>query len=172
MPRGWTVMLLAGLMMLADADFAAAQARPEPAPQVPAGVRALRALPFAEVPVKDGTLTLHLDLYLPENAPGPLPVVVWIHGGAWAEGTRHRLWIPWLPQHGYALASIDYRLSAQAPFPAQLQDCKAAVRWLRAHAAEYGLDPARFAAAGDSAGGHLAAMLGTTGDVPALEGTG
>ena len=72
---------------------------------------------------------------------------------------------------GYAVASINYRLSHEAIFPAQIHDCKGAVRWLRAHAGEYGLDPARVGAWGDSAGGHLVALLGTSGDVAELEGT-
>jgi acetyl esterase/lipase len=70
---------------------------------------------------------------------------------------------------GYAVASLNYRLSQHAPFPAQIEDCKAAVRWLRANAATYGLDPSRFASWGASAGGHLAAMLGTTGEVKVFD---
>lgn len=107
-----------------------------------------------------------LDLYLP-RAVGPLPLIIWIHGGAFRmgskEGSQHdHLPLEYLAQ-GYALASINYRLSQHALFPAQIEDCKAAVRWLRAHAAGFKLDPERFAAWGPSAGGHLAAMLGTTG---------
>ena len=104
-----------------------------------------------------------LDLYLPPHA-GLLPLIVWIHGGAFRMGSKEGH----VPLHylhkGYAIASINYRLSQHALFPAQIEDCKAAVRWLRAHAATYGLDPAYFAAWGESAGGHLAAMLGTADD--------
>jgi acetyl esterase/lipase len=112
---------------------------------------------------------LHLDLYLPESAP-PRPLVMFIHGGAWTMGTRKKCPLAWLTDHGYAVASVDYRFSQQARFPAQIHDCKGAVRWLRAHAAEHGYDAARLVAAGTSAGGHLAVLLGTTAGVPELEG--
>jgi acetyl esterase/lipase len=115
---------------------------------------------------------LLLDLYVPESATnGRFPVVVWIHGGAWRSGSKEKPPAARLTARGYAVASISYRFSAEALFPAQIHDAKAAVRWLRANAAEYGLDPARFAAWGASAGGHLAALLGTSGGVAALEGT-
>lgn len=113
-----------------------------------------------------------LDLYLPP-APAPagdsLPLIIWIHGGAFRQGSKaDKVPVAYLAE-GYAVASLNYRLSQHALFPAQIEDCKAAVRWLRAYAAAYGLDPARFAAWGESAGGHLVAMLGTTGDVAAWE---
>jgi acetyl esterase/lipase len=105
-----------------------------------------------------------LDLYLPAKGTR-LPLIIHIHGGAFKMGSKSD-GVPtdYLDQ-GYGVASINYRLSQHAKFPAQIEDCKAAVRWLRAHAAEYRLDPERFAAWGSSAGGHLAAMLGTTSDV-------
>jgi acetyl esterase/lipase len=105
-----------------------------------------------------------LDLYLPVNATNPLPVIVWVHGGAWRAGTKENCPARRFVARGYAVASLNYRLSQHAIFPAQIEDCKAAIRWLRAHAAEYHLDPERFAAWGSSAGGHLVALLGTTGD--------
>jgi acetyl esterase/lipase len=106
-----------------------------------------------------------LDLYLPGSG-GPYALIINIHGGAFRMGSKEMgVPIEYLAE-GYAIASINYRLSQHASFPAQIEDCKAAVRWLRAHAAWYGLDPNRFAAWGSSAGGHLAAMLGTTGDIP------
>ncbi len=118
-----------------------------------------------------GGKDLQLDLYLPEaSSNGRFPVVVWIHGGAWQSGSKEKPPAARLTARGYAVANINYRLSAEAQFPAPLHDAKAAVRWLRANAAEYGLDPGRFAAWGSSAGGHLAALLGTSGGVPALEG--
>lgn len=108
---------------------------------------------------------LELDLYLPAD-DGPHPLVVWIHGGAWMEGDR--TWMDelarGLPDRGYALASVSYRLTDVATFPAQIEDCRAAVRWLRAHADEYDLDPDRVSAWGPSAGGHLVALLGTAPD--------
>ena len=115
---------------------------------------------------------LTLDLYCPEKVSGPLPVIVWIHGGHWASGRKERSPAVTLVQDGYAVASIDYRLTGTAPFPAQIEDCKAAVRWLRANASTHHLDPDRIGVWGYSAGGHLAALLGTTGGVAELEGSG
>lgn len=112
---------------------------------------------------------LSLDLDLPPG-PGPFPVIVWIHGGAWAEGDKAGGPAAFYPQFGYAVARVNYRLSGDAAFPAQLFDVKAAVRWVRANAAKYALDPDHIAAWGASAGAHLAALLGTTGGVAGLEG--
>ena len=115
---------------------------------------------------------LTLDLYCPEKVSGPLPVIVWIHSGGWSKGRKERCPAVALVQDGYAVASIDYRLTSTAPFPAQIEDCKAAVRWLRANASTYHLDPDHIGAWGHSAGGHLAALLGTSGGVRELDGTG
>ncbi len=111
-----------------------------------------------------------IDLWVP-NGSGPFPVVLYVHGGAWLEGDRGEAApiAPRLASRGYVVASIDYRLSGAARFPAQIQDAKAAVRWLRAHAGDYDLDEGRIAAWGSSAGAHLAALLGTSGGVAALE---
>lgn len=114
------------------------------------------------------TQPLKLELLVPSSATpaAPVPVVLWIHGGGWFNGSR--LPIPSsvsaLCSKGYAVASLDYRLTGTAIWPAQIQDCKGAVRWLRARAGTYNLDPDRFAAWGTSAGAHLASMLGVTGD--------
>lgn len=126
---------------------------------------------FDLVYARVGARPLCLDLYLPEPQQRPTPLVVWIHGGAWRQGDRrtHCVATCLLP-HGYAVASVSYRLSQEAIFPAQIHDCKAAVRWLRAHAEEYGLDPTALGAWGPSAGGHLVSLLGTTQGVPELEG--
>jgi acetyl esterase/lipase len=107
-----------------------------------------------------------LDLYLPAGANGPSPLVIAVHGGAFMVGDKDMEadLVPALTARGYAVASLNYRLSSEAPFPAGARDVKAAVRWLRANASRYGLDPDKFAAWGRSAGGHLVAMLGTTGD--------
>lgn len=106
---------------------------------------------------------LTLDLYMPKTGTPPFPLIVWIHGGAWRVGDKS--WcgeiLPLL-RDGYAVASVEYRLSTEAIFPAQIRDVKAAVRWLRMHAAEWGLDADCFAAGGSSAGGHLAALLGVS----------
>lgn len=111
------------------------------------------------------TQSLKLELLVPASA-APVPVVLWIHGGGWFNGSR--LPIPSsvsaLCSQGYAVASIDYRLTGTAIWPAQIQDCRGAVRWLRARAGTYNLDPDRFAAWGTSAGAHLASMLGVSGD--------
>lgn len=110
--------------------------------------------------LRHGACELRLDLHVPA-APLPVPVIIAIHGGGWHSGSR-RDYAPerFLP-YGFALASVSYRLSQEAVFPAQIDDLRAAVRWLRAHAADHGLDPCRFGAFGHSAGGHLAALLGT-----------
>jgi len=121
--------------------------------------------------IKDGHERQKLDLYLPETVDGATPLIIWIHGGGWVGGSKENaqpLRQDWLAR-GYAVASINYRLSSHAVFPAQIEDCKAAIRWLRAHAAEYRIDPQRFGVWGSSAGGHLAALVGTSGDVKALD---
>ncbi|GAB4456355.1 MAG: hypothetical protein OHK0029_14100 [Armatimonadaceae bacterium] len=105
---------------------------------------------------------LFLDIYLPDNSPGLLPVVLYLHGGGWRTGSKDNPAGLFLVEEGYALVSANYRLSGIAPFPAQIHDCKAAVRWIRANADRYGWDPARVGVFGVSAGGHLAALLGTT----------
>jgi acetyl esterase/lipase len=108
---------------------------------------------------------LLLDLYLPQGIERPLPVIIWLHGGGWRIGD-HRL-APDLSRYfarsGFAMASIDYRLSGEATFPAQLHDVKAAIRWLRAVADQYGLNREHIGLWGSSAGGHLAALAALTG---------
>lgn len=114
-----------------------------------------------------------LDLYLPAGE-GPFPLVVWVHGGAWLMGSKQLG--PDAVQRrvldrGFALASIEYRLSDEAVFPAQIHDVKAAIRFLRANRERFRLDADRIAGWGDSAGGHLVALLGTSAGVTALEGS-
>ncbi|WP_372718434.1 alpha/beta hydrolase fold domain-containing protein [Novipirellula sp.] len=113
---------------------------------------------------------LKLDLYLPASA-SKAPLVIWIHGGGWRAGSKAKPPIRKLTEHGYALASISYRFTDTAIFPAQVHDCKAAVRWLRANAERYGYNGDWIAVAGSSAGGYLALMLGVTNGVATLEGT-
>jgi len=117
---------------------------------------------------------LKLDLYKPKNQSEPLPAIVCIHGGGWKSGEKKHFGkhAQFLAEHGYVVVSIDYRLSGEAPFPVHIMDCKASVRWLRANADKYGIDPNRIGATGHSAGGHLAALLATSGGVEALEGDG
>ena len=119
---------------------------------------------------KPDGIPLHLDLYVPKGSAKPLPVVIWIHGGGWSAGNKDDHFFLPVTQAGFAFVSIDYRLSQQAIFPAQIYDCKAAVRWMRANAAKYHLNPNKIGVAGGSAGGHLGALLGTTNGDPQLEG--
>jgi acetyl esterase/lipase len=150
--------------------FAAAPASAQLRKSVlPEGTTVHRSLDY----VKDGHERQRLDLYVPAKADAPLPVIVWIHGGAWSGGNRdYPGQAVAFVGNGYAVASIGYRLSQHAIFPAQIEDCKAAVRWLRANARTYQLDPEHIGVWGASAGGHLAALLGTTGGVKELEGKG
>jgi acetyl esterase/lipase len=127
---------------------------------------------FLDIPYATVSNAQRLDIYLPDEGHGPFPVILSIHGGAWLAGDkRDGQEKPMLEglKRGYAVVSINYRLSREAKWPAQIHDCKAAVRWIRANAKGYRLDPDRIAAWGGSAGGHLSAMLGTSGDVQSLE---
>ena len=111
-----------------------------------------------------------LDLLVPRNPGSPPPLAVWIHGGGWQSGDKsNRAQAERLVCRGYAVAALNYRLSDTAAFPAQIHDVKAAIRFLRANAAAYGIDGNRIAAFGSSAGGHLAALAGTSADVADLE---
>ena len=134
------------------------------APKVPEGVTMHRDVAY----VTDGHERQKLDLYVPDTGEN-LPLIIWVHGGAWRGGDKTNYVRMEYLKTGYAGASLNYRLSQHAIFPAQIEDVKAAVRWLRANAETYRLDPNRFAAWGSSAGGHLVAMLGTTGDVAEFE---
>lgn len=120
--------------------------------------------------VADGRQLL-LDVYLPQTPAADAPLIVWVHGGAWRAGTKDRVPITGLLIHGFAIASVEYRLSPVAKFPAQVHDIKAAIRFLRAHASEYRVNPNQFSIAGASAGGHLAALVGVSSGVAELEGT-
>jgi acetyl esterase/lipase len=102
-----------------------------------------------------------LDLYLPKNGKGPFPVVVWVHGGGWMNGSKQKPKAEYLSEHGYAVASIDFRQSQDAMWPAQINDCRNAIRWLRSHSTTYQLNPEKIGAWGSSSGGHLVALMGT-----------
>lgn len=142
-----------------------------------ARVDVLSDLEYARYTVDGKEHPLYLDLYRPAGAQHAMPVLVYIHGGGWIEGSKDNCPGETFARYGYAVACVDYRLAnangcpAALSFPAQIQDVKAAVRWLRQHAAEYGLAPERFGALGDSSGGHLAALLGVSQGVAELEGT-
>jgi acetyl esterase/lipase len=138
----------------------AGQAEESPSPEANEGPTVERNLPY----VTNGHERQKLDLFVPKDGNN-LPLIIRIHGGAWLGGSKEMVGVEDLVRQGYAVARINYRLSQHAIFPAQIEDCKAAVRFLRANAQKYNLDPNRFAAWGESAGGHLSALLGTTGDV-------
>jgi acetyl esterase/lipase len=133
---------------------------PAQAPALP-GVKVVRDVAY----VDGGSAAQKLDLYLPEKAGGPWPLIIWVHGGGWKAGDKAGCPARRMTGQGYAVASINYRLSDEARFPAQIEDCKAAIRWLRSQATAYNLDPAHFGVWGSSAGGHLVALLGTSGTV-------
>ncbi len=132
--------------------------------RLPETVSVIRDLEFSRV----GNQSLLLDLYRPQSIHQDLPVVIWIHGGGWKNGSKDRCPAVWLAEHGFAVASIDYRLTEAASWPAQINDCRASVRWLRTNAAKYQIDDQQIGAWGSSAGGHLVALLGTL-DTPADE---
>ena len=136
---------LAGLVLLAQPGLAQD------------GITRTGDIVFAEI----GGMELMLDLYVPSGATNA-PVLLFAHGGGWARGSRENVPHIGLVPAGYAIASVDYRLSGDAKFPAQIYDLKAAVRYLRANASELGLDPDRIGATGSSAGAHLAQLLGVT----------
>lgn len=122
-----------------------------------------------------GGVPLLMNIELPDPKPSkPVPAILFFHGGGWSGGSRTDMMsrCDLVSKQGYVGASVEYRLSAVAPFPAQLQDCKCAVRYLRANAAKYGIDPNRIAVWGCSAGGHLVAMMGLTEGIPEFEGDG
>jgi acetyl esterase/lipase len=136
------------------------------------GAAALANVAYAASEPADGVGHL-LDLYLPENGEGPVPLIIWSSGSAWlSDDGKHGAadLADFFTGAGYAVAGISVRSSAQARFPAQVHDAKVAVRWLRDHAGEYRLDPGRFAIMGDSSGGWLAAMVALTADIPELDG--
>jgi acetyl esterase/lipase len=144
--------------------------QPSQLPQPPEKVKSIfppGTVTYANIPYAGDTLQKHLlDIYLPAGAGPHTPLVVWIHGGAWMLNDKYadmgymRGTVRGFLEKGYALASIDYRYSTTAPFPAQIQDCAQALEFLYQHADQYRLDNSRIALIGFSAGGHLASLLG------------
>jgi acetyl esterase/lipase len=162
----WLITLVTALLLVPPV---LAQ-KPAPRPPVPEGVAFEPDVEYA----RPGGEPLQLDLARPKDGTGPFPAVVCIHGGGFRAGTRHGydgLCLK-LAQHGYVAVTVSYRLAPKHPFPAAVHDVKAAVRWLRANAARYHIDPERIGATGGSAGGHLAQFLGVTADVRQFEGEG
>jgi acetyl esterase/lipase len=156
-------------LLLAFTGLLPAQKAPAPF-ELPAGVEMKKDVVYATY----GSREVHLDLYLPKDGKGPFPAVVYIHGGGWVNGGKNAFerQAAYMATKGFVGACIEYRLSGEAKFPAAIYDSKAAVRWLRANAAKYQVNPNKIGAAGGSAGGHLVALLGTSWKVKELEGAG
>lgn len=140
------------------------------APKLPKGIEAHEDLVYAIY----GDRELTLDLYKPKAISGRLPAVIFIHGGGHYKGapSSYTAMAMELADQGYVTLNIFYRLSGEAPFPAAIQDCKAAVRWARANAKKYKIDPNQIGSVGGSAGGHLSGLLGTSGPASYLNGLG
>jgi acetyl esterase/lipase len=134
--------------------------------KLPDSVKVQKNIEYARV----ASGPLLLDIYTPKVFTNKLPVVVWLYGGGWEMGSKDFCPIAYMAAQNVAIVSINYRLSGVAPFPAQIFDCKGAVRWLRANADKYHLDADHIGIFGASAGGHLAALLGTTAGNAQLEG--
>lgn len=163
------VALLTALASSAQPQQPRAVQRSEDPPE---GVRVQTDIEYA---TKSQAQTL--DLYLPEEGSGSLrPALVVVHGGGWRGGDKQRGQWARIPaqyaRDGYVAISVNYRLTGEAPWPAQIEDVKAAVRWLRAHAPEYRVDPGRIGAYGNSAGAHLVSLLGLAKKADGLEGSG
>lgn len=143
-------------------------AEPQPVP-VPEGVELYEDVLIGNA----GTRPIYTSIAVPKTTPhAPMPVMVYIHGGGWNHGDRKQALASicsYVTKRGYIGVSLDYRLTPEAPFPAQIQDVKLAIRYLRAHAAEYHLDPSRIGVWGTSSGGHLASLLGTTAQITSGE---
>lgn len=153
---------LSSLVRIAPAD--------EPAKTADPAYSERNDVPYTKV----NGVELKLDLMVPNGPKEPTPAVLVIHGGAWRGGNKRdcRFVMPEFARRGYAAISPQYRFCPKDPFPAQVEDVKAAVRWVKSHAKEYNIDPDRVGAIGFSAGGHLAMMLGLTGPADGLEGAG
>jgi acetyl esterase/lipase len=182
--KGQTMIRQIAILSPAVATFAASMLAQAPAtPQRAAGMPGVGVAQGPQpthadldyAPPEPATSNGHkLDLYIPPGVAGPLPVVIWTSGSAWMADTGKRgaggLAVQLNPA-GYAVAGVSIRSSSQVTFPGQLHDIKAAIRWLRASAAKYGLDPNHIAIMGDSSGGWTTAMAAVTGDAPEMEGS-
>ncbi len=136
------------------------ESKSKPKVDLPPGVTWDFDVPY----IKDGDPAQRLDIYYLQQAPKePLPLIVHIHGGGWMGGSKYPCDVRMMTAQGYIVASVEYRFSQVAKFPAQIQDCQAAIRWLRANAKRYHIDPEKVGVIGGSAGGHLSALVGVTG---------
>jgi acetyl esterase/lipase len=166
--RGGVVVVLLGLAALATPALALQGGK---GGKLPDSVKLEADIPYAGT----DNPRQKLNLLLPKTPKDdkPLPVIVHIHGGAWLGGDRaggHGRLAPYVASGEYAAVAVGYRLTNEAIWPAQIHDCKAAIRWIRANAKKYNLDPDKIGVVGESAGGHLVALLGTSGGVKELEG--
>ncbi len=157
----WTIILMSSVGWAAKSDESKSTAPAVQPKSSPGDIKLLRNIEY----VPDGHERQKLDIYFPAKSPDkPLPLIVWVHGGAWKAGSKDNCPAMKFVRMDFVVASINYRLSQHAIFPAPIEDCKSAIRFLRANAKQYSIDPARIGVWGASAGGHLVAMLGTTGD--------
>ena len=157
--------------ILTQADFPRRGPDRPATTRLPSDVTLQRDVVFGQ----GGNRDLKMHIVQPkEQSTTPAPAFAWIHGGGWRAGNKESGLGQIIPmvRHGFVGVTIEYRLTGEAPFPAQIEDCKCAVRFLRAHAKEYNIDPHKIAVGGSSAGGHLAALLGTSGGVKEFEGNG
>ncbi len=144
-------------------------AKSKPVIELPAGITWDFDVPY----IAGGDPAQRLDIYYPSQKPiGRLPLIVHIHGGGWMGGSKYPCDVRRMTTQGYVVASIEYRFSQVAKFPAQIQDCQAAIRWLRANADRYHIDPEKVGVIGGSAGGHLSALVGVTGGKKAFDAIG
>ncbi len=158
-------------MFTSTSSFAQRPGRRDLADRVPDSVQLVADVPYADSDNRRQTL----DLLVPKaESDKPRPVIAFIHGGAWRAGDKRQA-LPRVARFAssgeYAAVSIGYRLSGEAQWPAQIHDCKAAIRWIKANAEKYNLDPDKIGVWGTSAGGHLVAVLGTSGGVEAMDGS-
>lgn len=145
------------------------ETKSKPKTDLPPGITWEFDVPY----VKDGDAAQRLDIYFPEQKPKePLPLIVHIHGGGWMGGSKYPCDVRRMTAQGYVVASVEYRFSQVAKFPAQIQDCQAAIRWLRANAQRYHINPGKVGVIGGSAGGHLSALVGVSGGKKAFAAIG
>jgi acetyl esterase/lipase len=180
--KAWKATLLSAAVMVASLLVAIAQTAPAAKPTTNVQETTTNVVVEKDITYgRGGTEDLKLDLARPEHADGLLPGIVYIHGGGWSGGNRiaYRNEIQEAAKRGYVAVTIEYRLTqpdksgkAKYPFPAQIEDSKCAVRWLRANAEKYHVDPNRIGATGGSAGGHLSLLVGVTGSSKKFDGTG
>lgn len=152
------ILAIAALLLSPPSTQAQQKKKPKPT-AAPPGTTVLRDLPYTHF--QKDEIQLLLDLYRPEKFEGELPVVLWVHGGGWKNGSKDRCKAAWLATKGFAVASINYRLIGSGVWPDQINDCRKAVRWLKKNAHMYGLSKTEYGAWGGSAGGHLVALMGT-----------